>query len=85
MSEKLTFESFAEFLSSRCKAPVEEITVKSSFTEDLGIDSLTIYSIMTDVEKEYGIKLEFEDILAMNLVGTVYEQIRERLSTSYVS
>jgi acyl carrier protein len=71
----ITYADYLNYLSSRFNTPVTQITRETAFTDDLGVDSLSLYSLITDVEKEYHIKLIMEDIIAINTVGKLFDYI----------
>jgi len=77
---KILFENFKKYLSKRFNVPINEIVKDMSFTDDLGIDSLTLYSLIEDVEKEFNIKLDIEDIISINSVGKIYEYISKKFN-----
>jgi acyl carrier protein len=72
---EITYADYLNYLSSRFNAPVAEITRETVFTEDLGVDSLALYSLMADVEKEFHINLEVEDIIAISTVGKLFDYV----------
>ncbi|PID59163.1 hypothetical protein CSB45_01820 [candidate division KSB3 bacterium] len=76
----LTFEAFVEFLSKRFNVLATDITYDTVFTQDLGIDSLSLYSLLGDVEKEYQITLEVGDLLDINTAGKVYEYVASQFN-----
>lgn len=78
MDKDLSFEAFTTFLSERFNFSAEDITRDTVFTEDLGIDSLSLYGLLDDVEKRYGIKLDVEDILAVNTAGKIYDYVAKQ-------
>lgn len=54
-------EKLLAFLSDRYGWTKAEIETAESF-EALGLDSLSLYSLVTDCEKEFGIKIETDDM-----------------------
>lgn len=54
-----------------------EITVDTTFTDDLGADSLDLYQILMGIEEEYGIKVPQEKAESISTVGEALELIRK--------
>ncbi len=54
-------EKIVEYLSERYGWTREEIKDAESF-EALGLDSLSLYSLVADCEEKFGIKVETNDI-----------------------
>ena len=74
----ISFESFISFISERFDISTNEISLDTIFTNDLGVDSLSLYSLLDDVEKEFQIELNIEDIIAINTVGKMYKYVSEQ-------
>jgi acyl carrier protein len=49
--------------------PADEVTAEARFHADLGIDSLGLISLITELEEALG--FEFEDYVALAQIGTV--------------
>jgi acyl carrier protein len=49
----------------------------SSF-EDLGLDSLSLLSVVAQLEKQYDIRLPLEETAAMKTIGGMYSLIERR-------
>jgi len=75
-----TFEKFTEYLSMRFNIPADKIKKDTVFTEDLGIDSLALYSLIEDVEKEFKIKLDIDDIISISTAGNIYEYVSTKIN-----
>jgi acyl carrier protein len=71
----ITYADYLNYLGGRFNTPVAQITRETVFTDDLGVDSLALYSLIADVEKVYHIKLDAEDIIAINTVGKFFDYI----------
>lgn len=55
----------------------EEVTAKSSFTEDLGADSLDIVELVMAFEEEFGIEIPDEDAEKIARVQDAVSYIEE--------
>lgn len=67
-----TFESFVKLVSDRFGIPEDLITKESVFTKEFGIDSLSLFSFISDIEKHYQIKLPIKHLTQINTVGKAY-------------
>ncbi len=54
-------EQLIQFMSERYGWSEEEIINAKSF-EELGLDSLSLYSLVTDCEEEYNITIDTDDM-----------------------
>ncbi len=74
-NKEVLFKTFKKFVATSFDIPEDLINQDSVFTTDFGIDSLSLYSFVADIEQEYMVKLEIEDLMAINTVGKVCELI----------
>lgn len=58
----MEFEKLKEVIAAVLCVDTKEITLETTFVEDLGADSLDIYQIVMGVEQEFDIEIEEEDI-----------------------
>lgn len=66
---------FAEQLS----LDMDDITLDSDVTGDLGADSLDIVELCDIFEKRYSISASDEDIMSLSTVESVYDMIANKL------
>jgi acyl carrier protein len=57
----------------------DEIKMESSFTEDLGADSLAVVQIVMNIEDEFGIEIPDEEVESIKTVGDAVEHIQKKL------
>jgi acyl carrier protein len=55
----------------------EEVTIESSFIEDLGADSLDIVELIMALEEEFEIEVPDEDAEKLLTVGSAVDYIKE--------
>ena len=55
----------------------DEITLETTFLDDLGLDSLDVYQIMMGIEQEFDIEIEAEQTEGIATVGDAIALIRE--------
>ena len=58
----------------------EEITMETTFVDDLGADSLDIFQIIMGLEEEFDIEIANEDAEKIVTVGDAVEQIKNALN-----
>lgn len=58
---KMTYEEFLVFLSDRFGVDIATLETTNSFG-DLGVDSLSLFNLITDLEDEFHIQIEIEDM-----------------------
>ena len=54
----------------------EEITMETTFVDDLGADSLDVFQIIMGIEEEFDIEIPTEAAEKIVTVGDAVEQIR---------
>lgn len=59
-------------------AEIDEVPDDTSFA-DLGIDSMMAIEIVADVEKEYGLKIEEDELPELTNLNAVYEKVKDKL------
>ncbi len=55
------FEKVTKIVAEQLGTEVEAIKAESSFTEDLGVDSLDLFQIIMAFEEEFGVEIATED------------------------
>ena len=56
----------------------DEITLDTSFKEDLGADSLDLFELTMALEEEYDTEIPAEELADIETVGDVIEYLREK-------
>lgn len=69
------FEDFKKKLSEYVDTPIDEITEDSRFIEDLGLNSFEFMSLLGDLEEEYDVEVEEDEILNIKTVGEAVKYI----------
>jgi acyl carrier protein len=75
--EERVFRIVAETL----KKERADITPGSRFVEDLGADSLDMFSLVTQLEDEFGASIPEADSEKLTTVGAALEYVREKART----
>jgi acyl carrier protein len=69
------FEKMRNFISETLNVDEDEITMDTSFRDDLGADSLDLYELALNLEDEYSLEIPVEDLQKMNTVRDVVEYL----------
>lgn len=66
-------DDFRRVVSEICKVPLDQIQERSTFRDDLGMDSLSMVNLIVEISERYGLELgmiqSFEDI---QTIGNMY-------------
>lgn len=76
MSEQALFEKVKKIIVEQLGVNPEEVTTESSFTEDLGADSLDTVELVMALEEEFEVEIPDEDAEKLTTVRTVLEYIK---------
>lgn len=78
----MEFEKVQKIVSEVFNVDPDEITMETTFADDLGADSLDIFQIIMGMEEEFDIDIEIsnEDAEKIVTVGDVVEQVKNALS-----
>ena len=72
----MEFEKLKKIISELLNADEEEITMDTTFVDDLGADSLDVFQIIMGIEEEFDIEISNEDAEKIITVGDAVEQIK---------
>lgn len=75
MAEQSTFERVRDIVVEQLGIEAEEVTMKSSITEDLGADSLDVVELIMAFEEEFGGEITDEQSKAMATIGDVVNHL----------
>jgi len=73
------FEEIRETICEQLKAKPEDISLETSFIDDLGTDSLDSIELVMALEEKYDIEIPDEDAEKMAKVGDVVDYIEKRI------
>ena len=73
------FEKLRDYVSRQLEIPAEQITRDTTF-ESLGVDSLDIVEMITDLEDELGVELVLEEAGQITTVGELADFIESRMN-----
>ena len=77
----MEFEKLKKIIAEVLNVDEEEITMETTFVDDLGADSLDVFQIMMGLEEEFDIEIPNEDAEKIVTVGDAVEQIKNALNS----
>lgn len=76
----MEFEIIKAIIAEVLNVDENEITMETTFTDDLGADSLDVFQIIMGLEEEFDIEIANEDAEKIVTVGDAVEQIKNALA-----
>ena len=73
----MMFEKIQEIIADKLSVNVDDITLESSFIEDLNADSLDIVELIMALEDELELEIPDEDVEGFVTVGDVVNYVKE--------
>lgn len=70
------FDKIKDIIADKLSIDTDEITMESSFIDDLGADSLDLVELIMALEDEFDLEIPDEDAEKIASVGDVVEYIR---------
>ena len=76
----MEFEALQKIIAEVLNVDPDEITMNTTFVDDLGADSLDIFQIIMGIEEEFDIEIANEDAEKIVTVSDAVEQIKNALN-----
>lgn len=76
----MEFEKLKKIISEVLNIDEDEITMDTTFVDDLGADSLDIFQIIMGIEEEFDIEIANEEAENIVSVSDAVEQIKNALN-----
>ena len=76
----MEFEKLKQIIAEVLNVDAYEITMDTTFVDDLGADSLDIFQIIMGIEEEFDIEIQNEDAEKIVTVSDAVEQIKNALN-----
>lgn len=76
----MEFEKLQNIIAEVLSVDAEEITLNTTFVDDLGADSLDIFQIIMGIEEEFDIEIPTEAAEKILTVGDAVDQIKNALN-----
>ena len=74
----MEFEKIKKIIAEVLNVDEEEITMDTTFVDDLGADSLDLFELVMAFEEEYGVEIPSEDLEQITTVGAVVEYMKSK-------
>ena len=72
----MEFEKLKKVIADVSNVDPEEITMESTFVDDLGADSLDVFQIIMGIEETFDIEIDNDSAETITTVGDAVEQIK---------
>lgn len=76
----MEFEKLQEIIADVLNADPNEVTMETTFADDLGADSLDVFQIIMGLEEEFDIEIPNEQAEKIVTVGDAVEQIKAAMN-----
>ena len=76
----MEFEKVKKIIAEVLNVDEEDITMETTFIDDLGADSLDVFQIIMGLEEEFDIEIPNEEAEKIVSVGDAVEQIKNALA-----
>ena len=73
----MEFEKLQEIIADVLNVDPNEVTMETTFADDLGADSLDVFQIIMGIEEEFDIEISNEDAEKIATVGDAINYIEE--------
>ncbi|MBQ6807253.1 MAG: acyl carrier protein [Lachnospiraceae bacterium] len=75
----MEFEKLKQVIAQILNVDPEEITMETTFLEDLGADSLDVFQIVMGIEEEFDIEIPAEDVEHITTVEEAVNLIKNSM------
>ncbi len=75
----MEFEKLQEIIAEVLNVETDEITMETTFVEDLGADSLDVFQIVMGIEEAFDIEIPTDAAEKIVTVGDAVEQIKNAI------
>ncbi len=72
------FDKILEIMNEQLGIDVAGITEDTTFRDDLRIDSLDLYELVTALEDEYGIEIQPDELDGLKSIGDVVNYLADK-------
>ena len=73
----MEFEKLKKVVAEVLNVDPDEITMDTTFVDDLGADSLDVFQIIMGIEEEFDIEMPSEEVEQIVSVGDAVEEIKK--------
>ena len=72
----MEFEKLQKIIAEVLSVDPEDITMETTFVDDLGADSLDLFELVMALEEEFGVEIPSEDLPSIVTVNDVVEYLK---------
>ena len=76
--EEMVFDKVKQIISEQFNISEDEITLLTSFTDDLNADSLDVFQVIMAIEEEFEMEISNEEAEKVSTVGDVVNYIKDQ-------
>jgi acyl carrier protein len=76
----MEFAKIKEIIVDVLNVSEEDITMDTTFVDDLGADSLDVFQIIMGIEETFDVEIDNEEVEKIVTVGDAVEQIKNALN-----
>ncbi len=76
----MEFEKLKKVIAEVLSVDPDEITMESTFVDDLGADSLDVFQIIMGIEEEFDIEIPAENAESITTVEEAVEMIKNAIN-----
>ena len=74
----MEFDKLREIIAEVLNVDADEITMDTTFVDDLGADSLDLFELVMALEEEYNVEIPSEDLEKLTTVGAVMDYLKSK-------
>lgn len=74
----MVFEKIREIISEQLNISEGDVTLETSFRDDLNADSLDIFQIVMAIEEEFEMEISNDEVEEITTVGEIVDYIKEQ-------
>ena len=74
----MEFEKLQKIIAEVLSVDPEDITMETTFVDDLGADSLDVFQIIMGIEEEFDIEIPDEEAEKFQLVGDLVKYVESQ-------
>ena len=75
------FERIRDLVADKLGVEPDEITMETSFADDLLADSITLFELIMTIEDEFDIEVDDESIEQINTIGDIVNYLEEIINS----
>ena len=76
----MEFQKLKEIIADVLNVDMDDVTMETTFVDDLGADSLDIFQIIMGIEEAFDIEIENEEAEKIVTVGDAVEKIKNAIN-----